>query len=263
MSHEPDDPEHDETLADGELSVDALSDSFAQLFGHAPTSSTSQAAQESAGSDDEADASASGDKDQEAETELRVVRPDGRESGEIDERAVPINPLNVLEAILFVGNPSNEPITAGQVSNLIRGVEQSEVDTLVQQLNAVYDQERCPYEVVSVGAGYRLMLRQEFGALRDKFYGKVREARLTQAAIDVLSVVAYEQPLHRKGVEEIIQRPAGAILNQLVRRQLLSVERPEEAPRDPVYRTTDRFLELFGIASLDELPRSQTIDRDL
>jgi segregation and condensation protein B len=263
MTHDPDESEHDDSLADGELSVDALSDSFAQLFGHAPAPPPSQAAQAPSAGDDPVDDEGSGDKAIESETELRVVRPEDREAGEIDERDVPINPLNVLEAILFVGNPSNEPITAGQVSNLIRGVEQDEVDTLVQQLNATYDQAGCPYEVVSVGAGYRLMLRREFGALRDKFYGKVREARLTQAAIDVLSVVAYEQPLHRKAIEEIIQRPAGAILNQLVRRQLLAVERPDEAPRDPVYRTTDRFLELFGLASLDELPRSQTIDRDL
>ena len=75
-----------------------------------------------------------------------------------------------------------------------------------------------------------------------KFYGRVKEARLSQAAVEVLAVVAYRQPLTRDEIDALRGRPSGGLLAQLVRRQLLRIERPEDRPRQPKYLTTDRFL---------------------
>jgi chromosome segregation and condensation protein ScpB len=61
-------------------------------------------------------------------------------------------------------------------------------------------------------------------------------------------------------VEEIRQRPSGALLAQLVRRRLLRIERGEQKPRTPRYFITDRFLELFGLSSVEELPQSPEMD---
>ncbi len=113
---------------------------------------------------------------------------------------------------------------------------------------------------MSVGSGYRLELREDFAPLRNVFYGRVREARLSQAVIDVLAIVAYRQGCTRTDIEEMRRRPSGALLSQLVRRKLLRIERPQEKPRVPRYFVTDRFLELFGLASLDELPQSHDVD---
>ncbi len=169
-------------------------------------------------------------------------------------------PRSILEAILFVGHPQNEPIQADDVARLMRGVPASEIEVLVQDLNEGYQAGGHPFHVVSIGTGYRLELRDEFTYLRNVFYGRVRAARLSQAAIDVLAIVAYQQGLTRESVDRLRGRPSGALLSQLVRRQLLRVERPEKKPRTPRYFTTNRFLELFGLASLDELPRHPDTD---
>ena len=118
----------------------------------------------------------------------------------------------------------------------------------------------CPYRVVSQGSGYRLALRRTFYPVRNKFYGRVREAQLSQAAIDVLAIVAYQQPLTSEEVSSLRGTPSSHILTQLVRRRLLRIERPPGKQRPAHYHTTDRFLELFGLESLDDLPQAEELE---
>lgn len=168
-----------------------------------------------------------------------------------------LSPRSILEAMLFVGNTQNQPLTARQVAALMRGVRPQEIDELVSELNREYIAEQCPYLVESVDAGYRLQLREEFRSLRDVFYGRVKDAKLAQPAIDVLAIVAYKQPITREEVDKLRSRPCGAVLSQLVRRELLRIERSGTKSKTIHYRTTDRFLQVFGLDSLDELPDSQ------
>ncbi len=172
-----------------------------------------------------------------------------------------ISPRTILEAMLFVGHPQHEPLTANHVASLMRGVRPAEIDELVVELNETYAAEQCAYWIESVGAGYRLVLRPEFAPLRDRFYGRVKEAKLSQQAIDVLALVAYNQPLTQPEIDRLRNAASGGVLTQLVRRGLLRVERPDHKPREPIFHTTDRFLELFGLESLDDLPQSQDPDR--
>jgi segregation and condensation protein B len=180
-----------------------------------------------------------------------------------DEESCDISPRSILEAILFVGHPSNEPLTSQRIAGLMRGVRPSELDDLVRELNEQYDADRSPYRIKSVGSGYQLALRGEYAPLRDKFYGRVREARLSQATIDVLAIVAYHQPIGKEEVDKLRGKPSGGVLSQLVRRDLLSIERPAEKRAKPKYSTTSRFLNLFGLDSLIDLPRSHEADRNL
>jgi segregation and condensation protein B len=169
-------------------------------------------------------------------------------------------PRSIVEAMLFVGHPGNDPLTAEQIAQLMRGVPVREVEDLVRDLNQSYAEHGHAYQIVSVGSGYRLELRDEFAPLRNVFSGRVRETRLSQAAVDVLAIVAYQQGLTRAQIEQLRGRPCGAILAQLVRRRLLRLDRPAKKPRTPRYSTSERFLELFGLRSLDELPLSQDLD---
>lgn len=172
-----------------------------------------------------------------------------------------ISPRTILEAMLFVGHPQHEPLTASHVASLMRGVRPAEIDELVVELNETYAAEQCAYWIESVGAGYRLVLRPEFAPLRDRFYGRVKEAKLSQQAIDVLALVAYNQPLTQAEIDRLRNAASGGVLAQLVRRGLLRVERPDRKPREPIFHTTDKFLELFGLESLDDLPQSQDPER--
>ncbi len=173
-----------------------------------------------------------------------------------------ICPRTLIEAMLFVGSSHQGPLTASQVASLMRGVRPQEIDDLVRELNETYDAEGCPYRIESVGSGYQMVLRSEFAPLRDRVFGRHRGTRLSQAAVDVLAIIAYQQPITRNDVEKLRGKPSGSILNQLLRRQLVVLERETDGEKISRYRTTSRFLELFKLSSLSELPYSQEGERD-
>ena len=231
------------------VSLDTLSEAFAELLGKGGDSRQST-------TDQTADQDETRAKSDGADPSADIDAAEGAEG----DAAYEISPRSILEAMLFVGNADNQPLTGQQLASLMRGVCPQEIDALVGQLNETYAAEGCPYHVVSVGAGYRLVLREEFSRLRDKCYGRLRQVRLSQAAVDVLAIVAYKQPLSRQDVDTLRGKPSGSLLSQLVRRLLLCIDRPEEEPRRPRYRTTDRFLQLLGLESLDELPQNRELD---
>jgi segregation and condensation protein B len=169
-----------------------------------------------------------------------------------------INPRSVVEAILFVGRPDNGPFSARELAAAMRGVSPAEIDAAVNELNAAYEADGSVYVVESTKAGYRLVLRNEYDRLRDKFHGNIREARLSPAALEVLSIVAYNQPVTLDRINEIRSASNGVALATLVRRGLLRMDRPEGSPAH--YSTTARFLKLFGLDGLEALPQSEELE---
>jgi len=178
-----------------------------------------------------------------------------------DEAACEISPLSILDALFFVGDAGGGPLAADRLASAMRGVSAEEVHGLVGELNRRYVETECPYEIADEGEGYRLRLLPEFARLREKFYGRVRQVRLSQAAVDVLSLVAYHEPIAREAVSRLRGKGSNALLTQLVRRQLLRIERPEGVRQEPHYRTTRRFLDLFGLTSLADLPTAADLEQ--
>lgn len=193
--------------------------------------------------------------------QLAIEPPQPEPEAPDEEDACPLSPQTILEAMLFVGNQQNEPLAAARAAELMRDVTADEIAPLVAKLNQRYAANRCPYRVLSEGAGYRLTLDGPFHSIRNRFYGRVREARLSQAALDVLAIIAYQQPIVADEVNRLRGTPSGHLLSQLVRRQLLRIERPDEKRTPVAYHTTDRFLDLFGLESLEDLPQSEELDQ--
>jgi segregation and condensation protein B len=245
----------DDGLSLDDLSLDQLGDAFAALLasGEYPYAKAAVAADATDASD--------------------LAHADVLAEAAADESAADdpceITPRSIFEAMLFVGRPNNAPLTTKEVASLMRGVRPDEIVALVDELNAAYDERGCPYKVVPADAGYRLALREEFGGIRDLVLGRLREARLSQAAIDVMAIVAYHQPVMSEEVTKLRGKSSGTILAQLVRRQLLRIDRsadqtPGTSPSRAAvtrYVTTQKFLEFFGIENLDELPRPQDVER--
>ena len=172
-----------------------------------------------------------------------------------------VSPASILEAILFVGHPENKPLMPRDVARVIRGVSLEEVEQLVVKLNECYQEDSTPYEITSIEGGYLMQLREEAQLLREKFYSKIKDRRLSQAAIDVLAIIAYNQGITRDIVDQLRDRSSGAILSQLVRRKILRIEQQDEKPRKPRYFTGDRFLELFHLESIDDLPQTYDLEK--
>ena len=169
-------------------------------------------------------------------------------------------PKRIIEAMLFVGHPENTSLRKDQIARAIHGIKPEEVDDLIVELCTEYGEQKTAYDIVYDDGGYRMVLRPEFEKIRMRFYGPIREAKLSQAAVEVLALVAYNQPTTSENISQLRGHPSGSILSQLVRRQLLRFEKPEKKPRTPVYRTTPRFLKLFGLTSLEELPKNQELE---
>ena len=177
-----------------------------------------------------------------------------------DDAACELSPLSILEAILFVGTPEeSEPLTSRKIASWIRDVSPEEITKLTKELQATYEKEGSAIRLERDHNKLRFVLASEYDPVRENFYGEVRKARLSQQAIDVLAIVAYNQPAQKDRVTELRGKECGAILNQLVKRNLLSAESPEPKSRVKIYRTTDRFLDLYGLDSLDDLPQSEDV----
>jgi segregation and condensation protein B len=176
-----------------------------------------------------------------------------------DDDRCKVGPRAVVEAMLFVGRPDNGPMSARELAAALRGVSPAEVDAAVAELNAIYERDAAPYEITGSSSGYRLALRKEFVRVRDKFFGRIRESRLSPAALEVLAVVAYNQPTTLAEIDRLRGRPSGAVLASLVRRQLVRQERNPDDAQPAHYLTTERFLRLFGLESVAALPRNEEL----
>lgn len=229
-----------------EFSIDQLSEAYAKVLKEQQTGKT----------DDE-------DGTAEEPTAEIVVEPESesdQDEGEIlDDAPCAVSPQSILEAILFVGTPQGEKLTARKIAALMRDVSPKEIKQLVKELNSKYESEGAAYRIVQEKTSYRMELAKEYADVKENFYGEVRVAKLSQPAVDVLAVVAYHQPVERDKVDKIRIRPSGSLLNQLVRRELLEIQTTETKPIKRMYVTTDRFLKLFGLETLEDLPQSHEV----
>ena len=228
--------------ADEGISLEQLGEAYANLVG------AGDDPYESAGKD-------------EAAQDVPVESQSVAASEDDPDACCPVSPASIVESILFVGHPVNDPISSRNIASLMRGVRSNEVDLLVQELNELYAESGCPYHIETLAAGYRLTLLDEYAAVRENFYGRVREAKLNQAAIEALATVAYNQPLSRADLKERCDAAQRRALTQLVRRGLVSAEKEGEKASSMVYRTTPRFLQMFGLNSLQDLPQPHDLDQ--
>ncbi len=185
--------------------------------------------------------------------------PDDALDDDADDACCPVSEQSILEAALFVGAPAGTRLTARKLAALMREVSPKEIRGIVARLNEQYEQQHSACRIALRDGGYQMELVPELESLRDGFMGEVREIKLPQNAIDVLAVVAYHQPVTRQEVDRIWQRPSGGLLSQLVQRNLLATESAAASSRDRTYVTTERFLELLGLESLQDLPQTTDV----
>lgn len=183
----------------------------------------------------------------------------GTDTSEPVETGSPPALKRIVEALLFVGGA---PLTAAGAAEVVRGLTAEQFSETIAELNQDYRRQGRPYLIRLNDKGYVLELRPRFKPVWDKLYGTMREARLSPAAIDVLALVAYRQPATKQEIDSIRGTESGHLLRQLVRRRLIAiVHRAESNQRQVSYGTTERFLELFALKSLDDLPQTQDLQK--
>src|SRR6516164_2175352 len=178
---------------------------------------------------------------------------------EDDPPGAPPPLVRIVEALLFVGGA---PLTAARVCETVRGLTEAQFVEAVAALNGEYRAQGRPYLIQAQAQGYVMALRPRFKPVVERLHGGPRAARLSPAVIDVLALVAYRQPATKQEIDTLRGTDCGALLRQLVRRGLVAVVHRGDADRREVtYGTTPRFLELFKLRSLDDLPQTQDLQR--
>ncbi len=239
-----------------EFSLEQLSQAYAKVIRGQATHQGAASESETVPSESELAANVEDDLELANSEVLDPVELDDRR----DDAPCRITETSVLESILFVGAPPDVPLTAKRLASMMRDISPKEIPGLVEQLNQQYAAQNAAYRVVTKDKAFQLALADDLESIRSGFYGEVRSAQLTQQAIEVLAVVAYNQPISRSQIDKIRQRPSGALLSQLSERQLLAIDPQSESSRDRLYITTERFLKLFGLGELGDLPQAQEVD---
>jgi segregation and condensation protein B len=186
------------------------------------------------------------------DTEVEAVPEQRSEAaGEAETLAVPVAELRpALEAVLMV---ADEPLDQVALATVV-GYPVPEVGRALAGLAEEYDDQRRGFELRNVAGGWRFYTREDYAGVVEKFVLDGQQARLTQAALETLAVVAYKQPVSRARVSAIRGVNVDGVMRTLVTRGLVEEAGTDQETGAHLYRTTSYFLERIGITSLGELP---------
>lgn len=168
-----------------------------------------------------------------------------------------MNDVRIVEAILFA---SEAPLSPGDIARADEHLNEDEVEAALAELREEYDRTGRAFELREVADGVQLMTRPEFAPYLERFDTVPRSTRLSGPALEALAIVAYRQPISRLEVEYIRGVNSTGVIRTLLDRELIvGVGRAEGVGRPVLYGTTGRFMEHFGLASLDDLPRPEEL----
>ena len=177
-----------------------------------------------------------------------------RRDGIAGDSEDPVARRQRVEAVLLL---TREPLNSRKLAQYARLADGTEARTIVRQLNKLYDEAGRAFRVEEVAGGFRLLTRRHFAPWLRRLEHVPPQVRLSAPAMETLAVVAYRQPVLRAEIEAIRGVNCGEILRQLMERELVRIGgRSDELGRPYLYTTTKRFLQLFGLQNLDDLPRA-------
>jgi segregation and condensation protein B len=158
---------------------------------------------------------------------------------------------SIAEALILA---SPEPIPLARLASLIPSCKPAAARGLVDELNAEYVQRGRAFEIWEVAGGFQLRTLPAYASYVQASQPE-RPLRLSQAALETLAVIAHRQPVTRAEIEHVRGVDAGAVLHTLLERHLVRIAGHREVPGRPLlYATSRRFLEVFGLARIEDLP---------
>jgi segregation and condensation protein B len=164
----------------------------------------------------------------------------------------------IIEAILFA---ADAPQTVEQLSLGLPDTPIDEIEETLARMGEQYEMEHRGWRLEQIAGGWQLLSHPDVYAHVERFLEGKRRSRLSRAALEALAVVAYRQPITRGELEDLRQVDCGGVLHTLLERDLVTIcGRSPAIGRPLLYRTTERFLEHFGLGSLGDLPRLEEVE---
>jgi len=164
---------------------------------------------------------------------------------------------NIIESLLFV---ADEPLSIDRFKNIIGQAETKEIRQALEELGADYETRQGGFYLNQVAGGYQIRTRSEYMQWIKRLL-QPKPLRLSKAALETLAIIAYKQPVIRSDVEHIRGVDCGGVLRVLLERKFIRVLGRRELPGRPlIYATTKRFLEVFDLKNLKDLPTPKEIE---
>jgi segregation and condensation protein B len=164
---------------------------------------------------------------------------------------------HIVESLLFV---SEDPLTVERIKGAVDFADAAEVRKALEALAQEYEARGGGFELKQVAGGYQIRTRPEYKEYIKRFL-RSAPPRLSRAALETLSIVAYYKPITRTDIERIRGVDCGGVLRMLLERNLIRVLGRKEVPGRPIiYETTKRFLQVFDLKDIHDLPTLQEIE---
>ncbi len=164
---------------------------------------------------------------------------------------------NIIESLLFV---ADEPLTIERLKQIITGAESKALREALDELTVDYETRQGGFYLNPVAGGYQIRTRPQYREWIKRLL-QPKPQRLSKAALETLAIVAYKQPVIRSDIEHLRGVDCGGVLRVLLERKFIRVLGRKEIPGRPlIYATTKRFLEVFGLQNLKDLPTPREIE---
>jgi len=164
---------------------------------------------------------------------------------------------NIIESLLFV---AVEPLTIDNLKKIIPDAQAKELIEALEELAADYETRQGGFYLNHVAGGYQIRTRPEYKEWIKRML-RPKPLRLSKAALETLAIIAYKQPVIRSDVENIRGVDCGGVLRVLLERKFIRVLGRRDIPGRPlIYATTKRFLEVFDLKNLKDLPTPKEIE---
>ena len=175
---------------------------------------------------------------------------------------MPIEKLKeIVEVLIFA---SDTPISVKQIIEVVDHAKPKEIESVIETLNMEYRESGRSFSVVQVAGGYQMVSRESYSQWIRKLFHKKIKTRLSQAALETLSVVAFKQPVSKPEIEAVRGVNCEGVIHTLLERKLINLAGRGEGPGRPLlYKTTAEFLRYFGINDISDLPRPREIEEIL
>jgi len=164
----------------------------------------------------------------------------------------------VVEVLVFA---SDIPLPADQIKAIIEETTAEEVVRAVDELNGDYRQAGRTFQIVHIGGGYQMVTHENYAAwVKKLFQGRLKQ-KLSQAALETLSVIAFRQPVAKPDIEAIRGVNCDGVIRTLLERKLVTISGRADGPGKPLLlKTTREFLRHFGVNDISDLPKPKEIE---
>ncbi|UCE54044.1 MAG: SMC-Scp complex subunit ScpB [Desulfobacterales bacterium] len=164
---------------------------------------------------------------------------------------------NIIESLLFV---TEEPLTVDRLKKILTLADRKEIRKALNDISTEYEERKGGFYLCQVAGGYQVRTRPEYASWVKRLI-QPKPLRLSKAALETLAIIAYKQPIIRSDIEHIRGVDCGGVLKVLLERNFIRVLGRKEIPGRPlIYGTTRRFLEVFDLKTLKDLPTPKEIE---